>query len=242
MSNDKKRDDGKYRDDAETCSGYNRYDVTSLMVKLARRGPHSEEDREKMLWCAWELSRSGFHYVVFDRCHKLALEDCRLSIDEADLLLVLERLEHLATERFDPTEGFGLACAMRAASLLYEATPSHELLTIKNVWKKIAERGDDISEIQEEFPVPTEQENWGEMEHTVLDMHTRAKGWGRNGAHHAIYSARTRKMTELERRYRRRNMELLSYEFDDEQIEVATTPVAEQDDPWDDPNVGFPRH
>ena len=239
---DNKRDDGKYRDDAETCAGYNRYDVTSLMVKLARRGPHSEEDREKMLWCAWELSRSGFHYIVFDRCHKLALEDCRLAIDEANLLLVLERLEHLATEKFDPTEGFGLACAMRAASLLYEATPSHELLTIKGVWENIAESEDEINTIQQKFPVPTEQEQWGEMGFQVLDLHTKAKSWGRNGAHYAIYSSRTLSMTDLEQEYQRKHMEQSSYDFDDEQIDVATTPVSEQEDAWDDPNVGFPRH
>lgn len=241
MSNDK-RDDGKYKDSTETKSGYNRYDVTSLMVKLARRGPTSEEDREKMLWSSYELCRSGFHDIFWDRCHKLAIEDCRLGPEEADLLLVLERLEEMATERFNPTEGFGLACAMRAASLLYEATPSHELLTIKNVWENIAESGDDITEIQEEFPVPTEQENWGEMGHTVLDFHTRAKSWNRNQAHYLTYSSRTHEMTELEREYRRRHMEQVSYDFDDEQIEVATKPVSEQDDQWNDPQVGFPRH
>lgn len=241
MSNDK-RDDGKYRDDTETCSGYNRYDVTSLMVKLARRGPTSEDDREKMLWCAYELCRSGFHPIFFDRCHKVALEDCRLSMGEADLLLVLERLEHLATEKFDPTEGFGLACAMRAASLLYEATPSHELFTITGVWDHIAEEEDEIKTIQQKLPVPTDQEQWGEMGHQVLDMHTKAKSWGRNWAHYTTYAARTLSMTDLEQEYRERNMEQASYEFDDEQIEVATTPVSEQDDPWDDPQVGFPRH
>jgi len=241
MSNDK-RDDGKYRDDTETCAGYNRYDVTSLTVKLARRGPHTEEDREKILWCGYELCRSGFHHVFWDRIHKIAIEDCRLGIGEADLLLVLERLEEMANEKFDPTEGFGLACAMRAASLVYEATPSHELLTIKNVWENVAEREDDIKEIQQEFPVPTEQENWGEMGHTVLDFHTRGKSWGRNQAHYLTYSSRTHEMTELEREYRRRHMGLVSYDFGDEQVEVATTPVSEQDEQWDDPQVGFPRH
>jgi len=241
MSNDK-RDDGKYRDKHETRSGYNRYDVSSLLVKLARRGPHSEQDREKILWCGYELCRSGFHNVFWDRIHKIAIEDCRLEVSEADLLLVLERLEQMATERFDPTEGFGLACAMRAASLVYEATPSHELLTIKNVWKNTAEREDDIRAIQQEFPVPTEQENWGEMGHAVLDFHSRGKSWGRNQAHYLTYSSRTYEMTDLEREYRRKHMEQVSHDFDDEQIEVATTPVADQDDQWDDPEVGFPRH
>ena len=239
--NAQQRDDGKYRNDTETCAGYNRYDVTSLMVKLARRGPHSEKDREKMLWCAYELCRSGFHPVFWDRVHKVAIEDCRLGIDEADLLLVLDRLEEMATTKFDPTEGFGLACAMRAASLLYEATPSHELLTVKGVWEHIAEAGDEIKEIQQELPVPTEQENWGEMGSTVLDFHTRGKSWGRNQAHYLTFSSRTYTMTDLEQEYRRRHMELTSYDFDEEQIEVALTPVAEQDEPWDDPQVGFPR-
>ena len=237
-----KRDDGRYKDSTETCAGYNRYDVTSLMVKLARRGPTSEEDREKIQWVSWELCRSGFHGIFWDRVHKLAIEDTRLAPEEADLLLVLERLEEMATERFDPTEGFGLACAMRAASLLYEATPSHELLTIKGVWENIAESEDDINTIQQKLPVPTEQEQWGDMNHQVLDMHTKAKSWGRNGAHYAIYSSRTLSMTDLEQKYQRKHMEQSSYDFDDEQIDVATTPVSEQDDAWDDPSVGFPRH
>jgi len=72
MSNDKH--DGKHRDDTETCLEYNRYDIASLMIKLARRGPTSEEDREKILWCSYELCRSGFNPICFaDICLRYLL-------------------------------------------------------------------------------------------------------------------------------------------------------------------------
>ena len=130
MSNDLKRDDGKRLDkqNYETKAGYNKFDLLSLLQKCTRRSPHNEEDREVMMWASWELCRSSYYSEYWARIDKIAIEDALLGIEESHLLLVLERLRELATEQFDPSEGFGLACAMRASSLLYEATASHELL------------------------------------------------------------------------------------------------------------------
>jgi len=233
MSNSE-RDDGKYRDDHETRAGYNRFNLTSLLQKCARRSPHDDEDREVMMWCSWELARSGFAWNYWDRVQKIAIEDLRLDVDEANILLVLDRLEELANEKFEPDEGFGLACAMRGASLLYEATSSHELLTIKDVWSTAVEEREDIREIQAAFPVPSPNADFGKRGQQVLDMHTyKGKQFGRSYDHYLASASRTESMTDLEREYRRRQMELTSYDFDEEQIEAATTPVSEQDDPWE---------
>jgi hypothetical protein len=65
-------------------------------------------------------------------------------------------------------------------------------------------------------------------------MHTyKGKQFGRSYDHYLASASRTASMTDLERTYRRRQMEMTSYGFDDEQIETATTPVSEQDDPWE---------
>lgn len=228
------RDDGKYRDDHETRAGYNRFNLTSLLQKCTRRSPHDDEDREVMMWAAWELCRSDFAWNYWDRVEKIAIEDLRLEIDEADTLLVLNRLKQLANQKFDPDEGFGLACAMRAASLLYEASASHELLTIKDVWNNTTEEYEDIREIQEAFPVPPTQANFGKRGQQVLDMHTyKGKQFGRSYDHYLASASRTASMTDLEREYRHCLMEMTSTDFSDEQIETATTPVSEQEDPWE---------
>jgi len=232
------RDDGRRKDDNETYGGYNRYDLSSLLNKCARRSPHSEQDREVMMWAAWELCRSGFAWNFWDRCEKIALEDLRLESEEADILLVLDRLNELANQKFEPDEGFGLAAAMRAASLLYEVPASHELLTIKRVWSNAAEEGEDVKEIQESFPVPPAHQDFGRRGYQVLDMHTyKGKQYGRDFEHYCVTASRTTSMTDLEQRYRRRLMNQMSTDFEEGQVEPATTPVSEQDDPWDDPRV-----
>lgn len=244
MSNDLKRDDGKRLDkqNYETKAGYNKFDLLSLIQKCTRRSPHNEEDREVMMWAAWELCRSSYHSEYWARIDKIAIEDALLRIEESHLLLVLERLRELATEQFDPSEGFGLACAMRASSLLYEATASHELLTIKRVWSNAAEEGTDLEEIQEAFPVPPAHADFGKRAYPTLDMHTyKGKVNDRNFAHYLVSASRTEAMTPAEQEAREELMEQLSYEFTDDQIDVATTPISDQDDPWDDPSVSYPR-
>ena len=242
MSNDT-NDLGKPLDKNSTKGGYSRYTVASLMQKSCRRG-----DREKAMWCAVELTRSGYSWNFWDRAQTILLEDCRISITEADLLPAIERLRQLATKKWEPDEGMGIACAMRAASLLAEAESARELLPMKNWWLEIAE--DRMESLQRgeqpehDFPVPPESKDLGELGFVVNDTHTATGSRaGRNMAHYLVESSRTTDQSELGQQYQRLIMEHeISYNLSDEQIEHGTTPVSE-DEPWEyDGEIGFPRH
>ena len=235
---DNKRDDGKYRNDDEVRSGHNKYDVLSVLQKSIRRG-----DREKAMWAAWSLTRSGMAGLYWHRIKVIMLEDCLLPPEEAHVIQTVQTLNELATGKWDSDEGMGVAAAMRCASILAMCTGSYETLLMKSYWSNVAEEGDDIKEIQKQFPIPPEHENLGKVGRICHDMHTyKGKKRGENYASFLISASRTDTMTDLGRDYRRQLMEMLSYKFTDEQIEAATTPVTEQEDAWDDPSVGFPRH
>lgn len=242
MSNDR-NDLGNPLDKNSTKGGYSRYTVASLLQKAVRRG-----DREKAMFAAFELCRSGYSWNFWDRAATILLEDLRLSVGEADLLPAIERLRKLATKKWEPDEGMGLACAMRAASLLAEAESVRELLPMKNWWLEIAEdrmqalrRGE---QPEHDFPVPPESKDLGELGWVVNDTHTAAGSRaGRNMAHYLIESSRTTDQSELGEQYQRLIMEHeISYDLNNEQIEYGTTPVPD-DEPWDyDREIGFPRH
>ena len=242
MSNDT-NDLGKPLDNNITKGGYSRYTVVSLLQKSCRRG-----DREKAMWCAVELARSGYSWNFWDRAQTILLEDCRLSITEADLLPAIERLRQLATKKWEPDEGMGIACAMRAASLLAEAESARELLPMKNWWLEIA--GNRMESLQRgeqpehDFPVQPESKDLGKLGYVVNDTHTAAGSReGRNMAHYLIESSRTTDQSELGQQYQRLIMEHeISYDLTDEQIEHGTTPVPD-DEPWEHSReIGFPRH
>ncbi|QLG50231.1 hypothetical protein [Natrinema halophilum] len=242
MSNDT-NDLGKPLDSNMTKGGYSRYTVASLLQKAVRRG-----DREKAVWASFELARSGCSWNFWDRAQTVLLEDCRLAVTEADLLPAIERLRQLATKKWDPDEGMGLACAMRAASLLAEAESARELLPMKNWWLEIApdrmqslRRGE---QPEHDFPVQPESEGLGELGYVVNDTHTAAGSRaGRNMAHYLIESSRITDQSELGQQYQSLIMEHeISYGLTDEQIDHGTTPVSE-DEPWEyDREIAFPRH
>jgi len=176
------------------------------------------------------------------------IEDNRLSLAEADLLPAIERLRQLATKKWEPDEGIGIACAMRAASLLAEAESSRSLLPMKNWWLEIAEdrmeslgRGE---QPEHDFPVQPESKDLGELGYVVNDTHTATGSRaGRNIAHYLIESSRTTDQSELGQQYQRLIMEQeIGYDLTDEQIDHGTTPVSE-DEPWEHSReIGFPRH
>jgi hypothetical protein len=242
MSNDT-NDLGKPLDNNMTKGGFSRYTMASLLQKAVRRG-----DRELACYSAFELCRSGYSWNFWDRAQTILLEDLRLSVAEADLLPAIERLRQLATKKWEPDEGMGIACAMRAASLLAEAESGRELLPMKNWWLEIAEdrmeslrRGE---QPEHDFPVPSEDKNLGELDYIVNDTHTATGSRaGRNIAHYLIESSRTTNQSELGQQYQRLIMEHeISYDLTDEQIDHGTTPVSE-DEPWEyDSEIGFPRH
>ncbi|QIB74972.1 hypothetical protein G3I44_12185 [Halogeometricum borinquense] len=242
MSNDT-NDLGKPLDNNMTKGGFSRYTMASLLQKAVRRG-----DRERAMFASFELCRSGYSWNFWDRAATILLEDNRLAVSEASLLPAIERLRKLATKKWDPDEGMGIACAMRAASLLAEAESARELLPMKNWWLEIAEdrmqslrRGE---QPEHDFPVPPESKDLGELGFVVNDTHTAAGSRaGRNLAHYLIESSRTTEQSELGQQYQRLIMEHeISYDLTDEQIDHGTTPVSE-DEPWEyNREIGFPRH
>jgi len=242
MSNDT-NDLGKPLDSNKTKGGYSRYTMASLLQKSARRG-----DRERAMFAAFELCRSGYSWNFWDRAQTVLLEDLRLGVTDADLLPAIERLRQLATKKWEPDEGMGIACAMRAASLLAEAESARELLPMKNWWLEIAD--DRIQSLrrgeqpEHDFPVQPESKDLGELGYVVNDTHTAAGSRaGRNMAHYLIESSRTTDQSDLGQQYQRLIMEHeISYDLTDEQIDHGTTPVSE-DEPWEcDREIGFPRH
>ena len=242
MSNDT-NDLGKPLDSNMTKAGYSRYTVASLLQKAVRRG-----DRERASFAAFELCRSGYSWNFWDRAQTILLEDLRLSVDEAQLLPAIERLRQLATKKWEPDEGMGIACAMRGASLLAEADSARELLPMKNWWLEIADdRMESLQcgeEPEHDFPVHPESKDLGELGYIVNDTHTATGSRaGRNMAHYLIESSRTTDQSELGQQYQRLIMEHeISYDLSDEQIEHGTTPVPD-DEPWEHSReIGFPRH
>jgi hypothetical protein len=236
--NDKKRDDGRPLDQHETCGGYNRFDIASLFQKAVRRS-----DKEKACFAAYELCRSGYGWNYWDRAQTVIVEDLLLPVDEAHVPAAVYNLMQLAKNKWSMDEGMGIAAAMKCAAILAQATSSHEVLPMKGYWNRVAEEEDSIDDIQRKFPVPPASQNFGSLGCQILDMHTyTGKRNNRNHAHYMVTASRTSSMSDLERKYKRLHMEQKSFDFTNEQVDVATTPTSEQEDPWDDARVGFPRH
>lgn len=228
--NTETKDDGSEMAWHETAAGYNRFDLGSLYQKCIRRG-----QREAGMFAAFELCRSGDYDWFWERSFVCLIEDCRLKPKQAHLVSALKHLKQLAYEQWDPDEGMGLACAMRAASLLCESESSHEILYLKEVWEEVAqERGEAKQEGREpeyEFPV---SEDLDSVEHAVLDTHTyRGSAKGRGFKHFLITSARTAEMSELEREYKSIQMTMVDEDFTEAEREQALSPT-DRGDPWTD--------
>lgn len=224
------KDDGSEMAWHETAGGYNRFDLGSLYQKSIRRG-----DREKGQFAAFELCRSGDADWFWERSFVCLIEDCRLKPEQAHIVSALNHLKQLAYERWDPDEGMGLACAMRAASLLCESGSSHEILYLKEVWEEVAEkRGEAKKEGPEpeyEFPVSEDLES---VEHAVLDTHTyRGSAKGRGFKHFLTTASRTSSMSRLERKYKATQMEMIDDQFTDAEREQALTPT-DREELWPD--------
>lgn len=234
MSDDIDRNDlGEPLDNNQTKGGYSRYTIASLLQKSCRRG-----DVERASFAAFELCRSGYSWNFWDRTQVILLEDTALSISEAYLLPAIERLRQLATKKWEPDEGMGLACAMRAAMLLAQAESSRCLLPMKNWWMEIAEdrmealrRGE---EPEHDFPVPPADQNMGDLGYVINDTHTATGSRaGRDMAHYLVEASRVTDPSPLERKYKQEIMEhALSHDLTDEQIEHALDPVSDSD-PWE---------
>lgn len=228
-SDESLNDVGEPYESYESKGEYNRYELSSLLQKAVRRN-----DRERAMFCAWELSRSGYAQHVWRRLKIMLVEDIRLSVNEAVLVEAVDRLKGLA-EEWGPEEGMGQKSAMRAASLLAEAESSRELFYLAGHWEDIAEDRlqaiEDGLEPAEDFPV---EQDLGDVGYAVRDMHTYAgKGKGRGYGHYLVTASRTSGMTELGREAKRKRMEHRQdqYDFTDPEYEVALRSV-DNGDPW----------
>lgn len=232
------RDDGQELDQYETCGGFNRYEVASLFQKAVRRS-----DREKAMFAAYELCRSGYGWNFWDRAQTIMVEDLLIPLDESHVPAAIYNLMQLSKNKWQMDEGMGVAAAMRAASILAEAESSHELLVVKNFWNRIAEDRIEAIENDEEpeYDFPVGHDEYGDIGYQVLDMHTyTGKKYGRNPAHFMIESSRTSEMSDTAQKYKRLMMETAPYPYTDEQIDNANTPTGRGEDQWDGNKVGFP--
>lgn len=230
------RDDGEELDKYETNGGFNRYELSSLLQKAVRRS-----DREKAMFAAWELTRSGYGWNFWDRIKVMLVEDVRLRVDEAHLPGAIYNLEQRAKD-WDMDSTRGRAAAMRAASLLAEAESSRELFALDGLWDDIAEDRmealNNDEEPEHDFPV---QDDLDELDWQVRDMHTYlGKQKNRNWAHFLVSSSRTTEETDLGMDAKRKRMEIRYDDaFDDDQLDLALSTV-DEDDPWTEPHVGYP--
>lgn len=221
-------DDGLELESYQTKGRFNQYEMRSLAMKSCRRG-----DREKVIFAIFELARSGFE--VWGLLEQIMLEDCRLSVEEAYIVSAINRLKQLSQNRWSPHEGMGLACAMRAASILAEAESSHELLFIKNHWNDVAndrlEALKNGEEPEMDFPV---EPDLSDVEYAVRDTHTYAgSAKGRDFGHYLVEASRTTELTELERAAKQKRMEYREekYGFTPAEYERALTPI-DPNEPW----------
>lgn len=234
------RDDGQELDEYETCGGFNRYEIASLFQKAVRRS-----DKEKAMFAAFELCRSGYGWNFWDRAQTIMVEDLLIPLEESQVPAAIYNLMQLSKNKWSMDEGMGVAAAMRAAAILAEAESSHELLVTKNFWKRIAEDRLEAYENGEEpehdFPIPPDSEEFGDLGYQVLDMHTyTGKKYGRNPAHFMIESSRTSEMSDIAAKYKRLMMETAPFPYTDEQIENGLEPTGRGEDQWDGNHVGFP--
>ena len=217
------RDDGEGLSENETCMGFNRFDVSSLLQKSVRRG-----DREKAIWSAFELSRSGYGWNFWERAEIMLVEDLRLTPNESHLVNAIRDLSEMADE-WGRGSRKGVAAAMRAASLLAEAESSRELFFMQDYWN---DELDDIDELTQAdwsaFPI---KQDLTEVERQVLDQHTgEGSKKGRGHRHFMTVASRTSETSKLDEIYKKRMMEEEDIDYTDEEIDNAVSEV--KDDPW----------
>ena len=214
----------------ETKGGYNRYDVSSLLQKAVRRS-----DEECAAWAAWELTRSGYAWNLWDRLALYVVEDLRAGEDVA---LLIDRYERLATERWDTDEWERRLCAIHAALAAARATSTREATYANDYFERVAaERAEARKSGREpayDFPVG-DLEPGGEFD-VAFDQHTyEGKRMGRDGRYFTVHGARVGPEGEspLSRRWRERGLDLAERTYSDAERSHALAPV-DPDDRWDE--------
>jgi hypothetical protein len=224
-------DFGEQLGEHETKGGYNRYDVSSLLQKAVRRS-----DEECAAWAAWELTRSGYAWNLWDRLALYVVEDLRAG-DE--IVLLLQRYEQLATDYWDTDDWEGQLCAIHAALAAARATSTREATYANDYFERVAqERAAARTAGREpayDFPVG-DLDPGGEFD-VIFDQHTyEGKKMDRDGRYFTVHGARVGPEGEsaLSQRWRQRSLELDDRTYSDAEREQALTPV-DPDDRWSEP-------
>lgn len=236
-------DDGEPTGRFQTDARFNIFDVSSLLQKSVRRS-----DEEVAAWAAWELVRSGYDNMYWKRIQTIATEDTSV---ESDVTSQVRSLYQLGTGQVDVVDGWsaenerGRVCALRAAVICAQAQSSRLCDYLNNTFERIAEERVNAAEEGREsrYDFPAGELNSDGQYDVAFDMHTSiGSGKNRGYGHFLVHSSRTDSMTDLERRYKNLNMELVeqaddtSAEFTDEEFDHALSTV-DLDDPWEEPNL-----
>ena len=223
-------DFGEEKDGDETDGGFSRYAVSSLLQKAVRRS-----DEEVAAWAAWELARSGFGWNLWDRLNTFVVEDLRAGGDVAS---AVARYEELADE-WGESSHRGLLCAVQAALSCARAVSSREASNAVNYFGAVRERRAEAAERGEEpahdFPVG-DLEPGGTYD-VAFDGHTAAGSKrGRGSKFFRVHGARVgpEGEPELSARWQRLRMLLDDNDYDEAELDHATTPV-DPESRWADP-------
>ncbi|MUW15655.1 hypothetical protein GJ633_14225 [Halorubrum sp. CBA1125] len=227
-------DFGEPKEPNETDGGYSRYVVSSLLQKAVRRS-----DEEVAAWAAWELSRSGYAWNLWDRLNLYVVEDLRAG-DEVALLI--QRYEELATERWEPAEWEGRICAIHAALAAARARSTREAPNADEYFRAVAERRAEARERGEEpahdFPVGDLKP--GGAFDAVFDGHTGdGSRLGRGTRFFKTHGARVGPEGEDDQSARWQRLAMIldeDREYAPEELDRAVEPV-DPEDPWDDPET-----
>jgi len=227
-------DFGEQKAENETDGGYSRYAVSSLLQKAVRRS-----DEEVAAWAAWELSRSGYAWNLWDRLHLYVVEDLRAG---SDIALLIERYETLATERFEPTEWRGRLCAIHAALAAARARSTRESANADAYFSAVATHRADANAAGEpptyDFPAG-DLEPGGRFD-VALDGHTgEGARLDRGTRFFTTRGARVGPEGEDDQsaRWKRLAMSLdVDVSYSAAAVEHAIKPV-DPDDPWREPET-----
>lgn len=225
-------DFGEALGEHETKGGYNRYDVSSLLQKAVRRS-----DEECAAWAAWELTRSGYAWNLWDRLALYVVEDLRAG---DDIVLLVHRYERLATERWETDEWKRRLCAIHAALAAARATSTREATYANDYFERVAQERAEARNADREptYDFPVSDLEPGDKFDVIFDQHTyEGKKMDRDGRYFTVHGARVGPKGEsaLSQRWRRRSLDLDNRTYTEAERSHALAPV-DPDDRWSEPH------
>ena len=205
--------------------------MSSLLQKAVRRS-----DEECAAWAAWELTRSGYAWNLWDRLALYVVEDLRAG---NEIVLLLDRYEQLATERWDTDDWERRLCAIHAALAAARATSTREATYANEYFERVAQERAAARNAGRESTydfLVGDLEPGGEFD-VIFDQHTyEGKKMDRKGRYFTVHGARVGPEGEsaLSQRWRQRSLDLDERTYSDAEREHALAAV-DLDDRWSDP-------